>query len=279
MFESRIESLRRFYARLTAARAGLDDPRTSEAFAVVPRERFLGPGPWQVPTAAGYLNTETDDPAVLYQDIVVGLLPEKTINNGEPSLHARCLAAAAPKQGDAVVHVGAGTGYYTAILAHLVGDTGAVYAYELEPELALRAAANLAPWGHVQVRAVSALQAPLPEADVIYVCAGATRVPAPWLDALKPGGRLVLPLTPTGRLGCMLLVTRRSADQYAARIFTPAFFVDCIGARDENESRLLVAALEHGPSDSVRSLRRNGKPDDTAWCAGEGWWLSTAEPA
>ena len=40
--------------------------------------------------------------------------------------------------------MGAGTGYYTTLLAKLVGETGTVDAYEIEPEFARRAANNLA---------------------------------------------------------------------------------------------------------------------------------------
>ena len=79
----------------------------------------------------------------------MGLVPEKGINNGEPSLHAKCIGAAAPKVGDVVIHIGAGTGYYTAILAHLVGESGRVYAYEMEADLARRAVGNLATWLYV----------------------------------------------------------------------------------------------------------------------------------
>ena len=271
--------LRRFYARLVTTHAGVGDPRIVEAFATVERERFLGAGPWQIKVGAhGYMASDTDDPAVLYQDILVGLVPEKGINNGEPSLHAKCIGAAAPTIGDVVIHIGAGTGYYTAILAHLVGESGRVYAYEIEADLARRAVGNLTTYGTVTVRAKSALDEPLPSADVIYVSAGATHVPAGWLDALALGGRLVLPLTPIDRLGCMLLVTRSSGTAYAARVFSPAQFIPCVGARDERQSRALAAALDAGIPDDIRSLRRDNEPDDTAWYIGEGWWLSTGAP-
>ena len=46
------------------------------------------------------------------------------------------LAAADPKPGDHVVHIGIGTGYYTAILAELVGPTGRVTAIEYDASLA-----------------------------------------------------------------------------------------------------------------------------------------------
>ena len=271
-------ALRRFYARLITTTAGVDDPRIVEAFATVQRERFVGTGPWQIKVSGGYLDTETDDPAVLYQDILVGLVPENGINNGEPSLHAKSIGAAAPRTGEVVIHVGAGTGYYTAILAHLVGPAGRVHAYEIDPALAQRAVENLAEHTTVAIHAQSAFEGTLPSADVIYVSAGATHVPAPWLDALTRGGRLVVPLTPTERLGCMLLVTRQSDAAYAARVFSPAAFVPCIGARDEAQSRALAAALDTRSPDDIRSLRRGGEPDESVWCLGDGWWLSTAEP-
>lgn len=87
------EATRRFYARLVAAKAGVAEPRIVDAFASVPREQFIGPGPWQIAVSGGYMPTETDDPIVLYQDVVVGLLPERRINNGELSLHAKHLCA------------------------------------------------------------------------------------------------------------------------------------------------------------------------------------------
>jgi protein-L-isoaspartate(D-aspartate) O-methyltransferase len=72
----------------------------------------------------------------LYQDVVVAIAPERKINNGQPVLHAMCLAALDVKQGEKVLHVGAGTGYYTALMARLTGATGQVVAYEVEHDLA-----------------------------------------------------------------------------------------------------------------------------------------------
>lgn len=276
---STLSVVRHFYARLITARAGVDDPRIVDAFESIERERFLGPGPWQVKVAAnGYMASETADPVVLYQDIVVALVPEKGIHNGEPSLHAKSLGAASPKPGEVAIHIGAGTGYYTAILARLVGERGRVHAYEIDKSLAAQAMNNLSRYPSVTVYPKSALDDVLPTGDVIYVSAGATHIPVEWLDVLAVGGRLVLPLVPNDRLGCMLLVVRASDAAYGARVFSRAGFIPCAGARDDRQSHALAAALDAGNSSEVRSLRRGGTPDETAWCVGNGWWLSTAAP-
>jgi protein-L-isoaspartate(D-aspartate) O-methyltransferase len=52
----------------------------------------------------------------LYDDVAVGIIPERSLNNGQPSLLAWQIANAAPKADEHVVHVGAGVGYYPAIL-------------------------------------------------------------------------------------------------------------------------------------------------------------------
>jgi protein-L-isoaspartate(D-aspartate) O-methyltransferase len=109
------------------------------------REDFLGPGPWPILRwFRGYVPTPSADPVYLYTDDVIGILPQRNLNNGQPSLHAHLIASAAPQAGEHVVHVGAGVGYYTAILVQLTGHLGTVTAIELDPQLAARAAANLA---------------------------------------------------------------------------------------------------------------------------------------
>jgi protein-L-isoaspartate(D-aspartate) O-methyltransferase len=274
---SSIEDHRTFYANLVVRSAGSSDERLIAAFATVEREHFLGHGPWSAFVGSGYTSTVSDDPRVLYQDIVVAIAPERRINNGQPSLHARCIAACAPVAGESVVQVGAGSGYYTAILATLVGPTGRVTAYEVEPDLAARARDALRSLPQATCIEASATQGALPRADVVYVNAGATHPVSAWLDALKIGGRLVFPLTPNEGVGVMMLVTRRSDDRYAASVLIPVAFIPCVGARDEGNSQAVAASVRSRAIMATKSLVRFAPPDATATCSGDGWWLSSAE--
>jgi protein-L-isoaspartate(D-aspartate) O-methyltransferase len=281
---NRLEAQRREFAHLIAtnARVPPTNSKLIEAFASVPRERFVGVGPWKIFTGAGYTETPTDDPALLYHDVVVSLKTAEGqpygINNGQPTLHAAALSALAVKDGETVVHVGAGTGYYSAILATLTGPGGAVYAYEIDEELAAKAATNLAEYSHVRVHHRSGSEGELPSCDALYVNAGATDPLEVWLDALRPGGRLLFPLTPPmdGRaVGAMLLITREAGDHFAARFVCGAMFIPCAGARDEETGQKLAEAFKRGDLGKVRSLERGTSPGETCWCSGRGWWLST----
>lgn len=272
MHPDSLSALRQAYALATLRRADLDplrEPRLAAAFATVPREDFVGPPPWWISDGTG----RCDDAAGLYCDGLVVLDRALGINNGQPSLHAQCLSLLELRAGERVVQVGAGTGYYSAILAELVGPAGRVLAYECLPHLAERARAALQPWPQVELLGVSALEAPLSACDALYVNAGVSELPAAWLDALAPGGRLLLPLTGSMGSGCMLWA-RRDPHGWAARLFDRVAFIACRGARSDASERSLEAALRSRPLSEVRSLRRHEPPDDSCWCAGSGWWLS-----
>ena len=273
-----LTSFREFYARLVTASVKVHDERITRAFASIRREGFLPPGPWQVLVPDGYIQTPSDDPALLYQDIVVAIDPSRRINNGEPSLHARSLNAVSPQSGEAIVHVGCGSGYYTAILPTLVGPEGHVTGLDVVAELAERARTNLKQFQNVDIQCRSGSAAPLPMSDVIYVNAGATEPVRAWLDALLPGGRLIFPLTPGRDYGGMLLVTRpKEGTIFDARFVTRAGFIPCLGAQDEQIRPRLKEAFQHPDWRKVRSLRViDGVPDSSCWFAGEDWWLSTA---
>ncbi len=151
----------------------------------MPRERYLGPGPWHVLNKTpDYAVTESDDPALVYVNAPIALDPARRINNGEPSLHIGLLAQLAPQPGDHVVQVGVGGGYYTAIIARLVAPGGRVTAIEYDKELAQRAATNLAPETCVDVVRADGTSHDFDPADGIYVNAGATRPSPLWLDKL-----------------------------------------------------------------------------------------------
>jgi protein-L-isoaspartate(D-aspartate) O-methyltransferase len=222
------------------------------------------------------VQTPDDDPAFLYQDLLLALDRERRINIGMPSAHAYWLGASNIKEAETVVQVGAGSGYYTAILAHLVGVGGRVYAYEIEERLAARARENLRDAHQVELRTQSGVTADLPLADLIYVCAGAAQPSRTWLDALRPKGRLLFPLAPQGVLGGMLLITRPDkGSAWPAKFVGRAAFIGCVGLQDEEAGRRLTEAFSNA-WESVRSLHLDGSPDDSCWFAGDGWWLSTA---
>ena len=273
-----LEAFRQFYASYVAASVGVREPRIVKAFAEVRREDFLPRGPWQVLVPDGYVATPNADPALLYQDIVVAIDASRRINNGEPSLHARCLAAVAPEPGETILHVGCGSGYYTAILAALTGPRGRVTGLEVVAELAELAQRNLAHLPTVAVECRSGAMAPLPMSDVIYVNAGATEPLRAWLDALRPGGRLIFPLTPGWDYGGMLLVTNRhGSGVFEANFVTQAGFIPCLGAQDEQLRPRLKEAFALSDWKNVRSLwLADGEPDSSCWFAGQDWWLSTA---
>jgi protein-L-isoaspartate(D-aspartate) O-methyltransferase len=243
----RLEAHTAFFASLITAQAGGPSGRIQEAFAATPRERFLGPGPWKIFAGGAYITTPTSDPAFLYQDVTVAISDAGKINNGQPVLHAVGLSTLNPQPGETAIHIGAGTGYYTAVLAQLIEPNGKVFAYEIEPSLAELATANLAEMPSVAVYQRSGTEETLPACNLIYVNAGATAPLDIWLDALLPGGRLLFPLTPDGPggtpgAGGMLLITRVPPDGYSARFLMPVMFINCQGARDEETAKILMAA-------------------------------------
>jgi len=113
----KLTAFRKFYADLVLANGNVstENQRLLHGFNSIHRESFLGPGPWHIFTANGYITTPSANPELLYQDILVALDPESNINNGQPSLHARCIDALDISEGEHVAHIGAGTGYYSLV--------------------------------------------------------------------------------------------------------------------------------------------------------------------
>jgi len=279
-----IEEARRRYAEELRFTARLASRAVIDAFATVPRERFFGPGPWRVlsPMALGeYWTTEDADPRHLYHDVLIAIDEERRLNNGQPSLWARMYDSLDLSDGAHVVHVGAGTGYYSAILAEIVGGAGRVTAIEIDPALASRARESLAAWPQATVAATDGFTfRPDQPADAIVVNAGVTHLSLVWLDALAAeGGRLLVPLTNAKWWGCFLMITRLGSDpdRYRARFAGRVGVIPCVGGRDPAAEARLKTALARGDFTGIRSLRRAPEePDNTCWLAGDGWWLSTA---
>ena len=200
-------------------------------------------------------------------------------------MHAHLLGCAAPRPGEHVVHVGAGLGYDSAIMAHLVGAGGRVTAIEFGAGLAQRAAANFGSNANVRVIQGDGATVMFDPADVIYVNAGATRPADAWLARLRDGGRLVLPLTtdkgfrspeagPIERRGAVFVITRRGTDFVARWVSAVAIF-PCEEMRDEASERALAAALAKGERKRVARLYRSGDvAEERCWLRAPDWCLA-----
>jgi SAM-dependent methyltransferase len=94
----------------------------------------------------------TDDPTRLYHpDLVVAIDARRGLNNGQPSGLALWLHFLELQPGNHILHVGCGLGYYTAVIATVVGPTGRVVAVEVDAALAAPARANLSAFDWVEV--------------------------------------------------------------------------------------------------------------------------------
>jgi protein-L-isoaspartate(D-aspartate) O-methyltransferase len=182
--------------------ANLQSEAVVKAFAKVPREHFLGPGPWQVrsPGFEGYWETKDADPRQLYHNILIAIDASRQLNNGHPSFLASLIDRLEVKPIDHVVHVGCGTGYYTAIMAEVVGPEGHVAAIEVDTQLASRARGNLNDFPNVEViegdaaRLTPVLLMRFLSMQVSHILAQYGWIPCDPLDDLFSPSRL--PMTP-----------------------------------------------------------------------------------
>jgi protein-L-isoaspartate(D-aspartate) O-methyltransferase len=167
-----LDRARREFAEKIRTTAGLRSEALVRAFASVPREDFVGPGPWKLlrpPDVGRYAVTPDGDPRHLYDCVLVALDASRGLNNGEPASLARWLDSLDLAPGDRVLHIGCGVGYYTAIAAEAVTPGGRVVGVEVDPELAERARRNLIPWPSVTVVCADGCEFEAEPFDVIFV--------------------------------------------------------------------------------------------------------------
>jgi len=170
---------------------GITDERLLAAFARVPREEFVPPP--QRPHA--------------YDDCALSIGWGQTIS--QPYMVACMLQALEVGPEHRVLEVGAGSGYQAALLGQLARE---VYAIEVVPALAERAAAVLTRLGYANIHVLAGDGTlgypPAQPYDRIIVAAAAPQVPPPLLAQLAEGGRLVIPVGGPGHQVCMTGVKR-----------------------------------------------------------------------
>ncbi|MDO8560241.1 MAG: protein-L-isoaspartate(D-aspartate) O-methyltransferase [bacterium] len=201
------------YDRLVDALASegyLSDPALQQAFRRVRREDFLPPG--------------MEMESAVNAPLPIG--DGQTIS--QPMTVAFMLQLLEVQPGQRVLDVGSGSGWSTALLAHLVGPSGRVYAVERIPDLQRFGQGNVAKYGYANVTMVCgdgtlglAEHAPF---DRIQVAAAAAEVPPALLAQLKVGGRMVIPT----RAEDLRLILCTAKDKYATKIYPGFLFVPLI---------------------------------------------------
>lgn len=276
-----LDDCRLFYAEEVRIAAGVESPALVAAYARVPREKFMGPAPWKIASPemasmafmglAGAAYSSTDAPRDLYHNVLVALRPDRHLNNGQPSALARWIGALKLGAGDRVYHLGCGVGYYTAIMAEVVGPSGRVAASEVDAGLAAEARENLAAYPNVSVHAGDGAALDPGECDAIFINAGVTHPHPLWLDRLSRRGRLVLPLTaskdpvPHGR-GIFARITREE-NGFSAQPVTIAGIFSCTTVRDPEMNAALARAFASKTILKLRSVRTDPHPQEESCLA------------
>ncbi len=277
---------RRFYAEELEAVCHLRSPALVEAFATVPREHFVPPGPWLTRGEAGLgaalRRTPDADPRHLYHNVAVAIDATRDLFNGAPSVVARGIDALDLRAGDRVLHVGCGVGYYSAIMARCVGPRGAVVAVEIDEALAGEARTRLRAFDNVEVTRGDGRERYAEGFDAILVNVGVTHPLEAWLAALKPRGRLVLPLTcatgPNLGKGLVVRLAETGArDALDARVVTMVAIYSAAAIRDPAMNDHLGRALARNPWPPLRRLRLDAHDAAPAcWLHADRFCLSTA---
>jgi len=283
-----LDDCRRFYAEEIRYAANLSSPALIQAFARVPRERFLGTGPWQIGSPdlgtgkVAYQTTESADPRHVYHNVTIALDPTRNLCNGQPGSLAMWINALDLHPGERVFHLGCGVGYFSAIMAEVVTTSGSVVASEVDERLAARAKENLAAYSNVTVHAGDGAAVDPGKCDAMLINAGVTHPHRPWLERLTWGGRMVLPLTvsmtPGLGKGVMAKIVRKGGG-FSAQMVTFVAIYSCTSARDPQLEPLLGKAMSTGALFKLASVRLDAhEPTENCLVHGRDVCLSNAQP-
>lgn len=190
------------------AARGVSDSAVLAAMRTVPRHRFAPDHP----------------PELAYADRPLPIGHEQTIS--QPYIVARMTALVQPDATDRVLEIGTGSGYQAAVLGEIADS---VFTVEIIPELAATATKRLRRIGYdnVVVRNADGFEgwpahAPF---DAIVVTAAPEEIPPPLVDQLANGGRMIVPVGPTGRTQQLTLVTKSEDGEISKRTLAPVRFV------------------------------------------------------
>ncbi len=214
--EQRMEMIREIEADVVATRRYTGqtrlDPRVKDALLAVPRHEFV---PADLRHHA-YANRPQPigDGQTISQPYIVALMTDLLEIEDD----------------DIVLEVGTGSGYQAAVLAELAGR---VYTIEIIESLGRSAMARLERLGYdnVEVRIGDGYRGWPEHApyDAVIVTAAADEIPPPLIAQLKPGGRLVAPVTSGPAAEQLTLLTKAETGEIRTREILPVRFVPLTG--------------------------------------------------
>lgn len=221
------------------------------ALRVIPRHRFVPDATVEDAYAEGIVVTKrADDGAVLSCA-------------SAPVIVAMMLDQLDIQPGDRILEIGAGTGYNAALMTHITGPGGQVTTVDIDPEVTAKARAALNATGHEAVTVITrdgALgddeNAPY---DRIIFTVGPWDIPAPIVNQLAPGGRLVIPLRWRGEARSVGFV--RDGDVLRSETIELCGFVPMIGQEGEHTAFIdadELVALVWDQDQSINPAQLNG---------------------
>jgi protein-L-isoaspartate(D-aspartate) O-methyltransferase len=154
-------------------------------------------------------------------------------------------------------------------MAEVVGTSGSLVGSEVHAELGARAKQNLAEYRNVKVEIGEDNAAPFDpgECEAIFINAGMAHVLPMWLDRLRDGGRMLVPLTasvnPGIGLGAMAKIVR-SGGLFTAETTGAVNIFLAVGLRDANLEESIQAAYQSEKLSGMKSvLRDTHEPTDS----------------
>ncbi len=193
---------------------GIKDHKVLATMLSVPRERFVQQR--HIDQAYTDAALQIDCEQTISQPLMVALMSETL-----------CLTGS-----ERVLEVGTGSGYQTAVLAHLLAKGGELFSMERHPDLARSAKERLIQLGCNDVHVLAGdgslgwpAAAPF---DRILVTAAAPHCPAALLEQLALGGKIVIPIGPRS-VQTLQVFSKELDDTVSTLKLTGCRFVPLIG--------------------------------------------------
>ncbi len=206
------ESLRRDMVESQIRARGLNDENVLQAMNSVPRELFV----------------MEKFKARAYDDNEVPISNHDSLNR--PFEDAAMLDALKLQKSDKILEVGTGTGYFASLLSKLAGE---VFTIEIEPPLAERARKIISELGIQNVKVITGdgfvgLPENAPYDGIVMQCSP-PQVPAPLVEQLKEGGRLLAPIGGGEKFQELTLFVKKDGKLSAEKRLSPANFTPMRG--------------------------------------------------